>query len=215
MDLEVSIRIFLAAAKLQREHLRSKLLSLAMAFHVLCRVGQRQRRAFAQVVDGGFVAPKLKTLEDPTVGKHLVTSETVARSEVLFKVDLTVEDGRLLRDPNMYSLQVSEHQHLDLEKVPLDKGGIARFLSHLDEPNLKPVITDESVTFSAVRKLEPGEELGFHYCTTEWSMASPFECAKDGQSIQGFLHLDAETQDILKKKELLAAHIQRMASKLE
>ncbi|CAL1156430.1 unnamed protein product [Cladocopium goreaui] len=186
-----------------------------MVFRVLCRVGQRQRRSFAQVVDGGFVAPKLKTLEDPMVGKHLVTSETVARSEVLFKVDLTVEDGRLLRDPNMYSLQVSEHQHLDLQKVPDDKGGIARFLSHLDEPNLKPVITDESVTFSAVRKLEPGEELGFHYCTTEWSMASPFECAKDGQSIQGFVYLDAETQDILKKKELLAAHIQRMASKLE
>eukprot|EP00434_Breviolum_minutum_P023202 symbB.v1.2.020464.t1/scaffold1729.1/size181395/1 len=61
----------------------------------------------------------------------------------------------------------------------------ARFLSHLDEPNLKPVITDQSVSFSAVRDLQPGEELGYHYCTTEWSMASPFECAKDGQSIQG------------------------------
>ena len=44
----VPMHIFLAAAKLQGEHLRSKLLSLEMAFRVLCRVGQRQRRAFAQ-----------------------------------------------------------------------------------------------------------------------------------------------------------------------
>jgi hypothetical protein len=37
------------------------------------------------VVDGGFVAPKLKTLEDPMVGKHLVTSETVARQEFVLE----------------------------------------------------------------------------------------------------------------------------------
>lgn len=183
-----------------------------MAFRALCRVGRSQTRAFA---DGGFVASKLKTLEDPEVGKHLVTSEAVAKSEVLFKVDLTVKDGRLVRDPNMYSLQISEDQHLDLQNVPFDKGGIARFLSHLDDPNLKVSIVDESVTFCAVREMEPGEELGFHYCTTEWSMASPFECAKDGQSIQGFAHLDRKTQEILKKKELLAAHIERMASTSE
>ena len=42
--------------------------------------------------------------------------------------------------------------------------------------------------------LDSGEELGFHYCTTEWSMASPFECAKDGQSIQGYAHLNAATR---------------------
>ena len=183
-----------------------------MAFRILARLGQR--RSFAQVADAGFFASKLKTLEDPKVGKHLVTTEAVFRSEILFCVDLTVKDGRLLRDPNMYSLQVSEHEHLDLMKVPDDKGGIARFLSHLDEPNLKPVITDQSVSFSAVRDLQPGEELGFHYCTTEWSMASPFECAKDGQSIQGYAHLNAETQEMLQKKELLASHIQQLASKL-
>ena len=38
-----------------------------------------------EVVDGGFVAPKLKTLEDPMVGKHLVTSETVARQEFVLE----------------------------------------------------------------------------------------------------------------------------------
>ena len=47
-----------------------------------------------------------------------------------------------------------------------------------------------------------GEELGFHYCMTEWSMASPFECAKGGQSIQGFAHLDAEAWHHLKDKLL-------------
>ena len=183
-----------------------------MAFRVLSRVGQLQKRAFAQVVDSGFVASKLKTLEDARVGKHLVTSEGVARSEVLFQVDLKVA-GRLLEKPNMYSLQVSEDRHLDLMKVPDDKGGLARFLSHLDDPNLKPVITEEKVTFQAVRDLKEGEELGFHYCTTEWAMASPFECAKDGRSIQGFAHLDDKMRETLKGKDLLASHIQRMAEK--
>ena len=34
-----------------------------------------------QVADAGFFASKLKTLEDPKVGKHLVTTEAVSRPE--------------------------------------------------------------------------------------------------------------------------------------
>ena len=34
-----------------------------------------------QVADAGFFASKLKTLEDPKVGKHLVTTEAVSRQE--------------------------------------------------------------------------------------------------------------------------------------
>jgi len=45
---------------------------------------------------------------------------------------------------------------LKLRKVPHDKGGIARFLSHLDEPNLKPVITDQSVSFCALASWDLG-----------------------------------------------------------
>ena len=40
-------------------------------------------------------------------------TQDVKRSEVLFCVDLTVKDGRLLRDPNMYSLQAGTKDCVD------------------------------------------------------------------------------------------------------
>ena len=54
------------------------------------------------------------------------------------------------------------HFLLQLRKVPDDKGGIARFLSHLDEPNLKPVITDESVTFSTSNAVQTSRGENMH-----------------------------------------------------
>ena len=79
-------------------------------------------------------------------------------------------------------LQVSEHEHLDLivtwyvishgegleavmqmptacftqDKCQMTKVASPRFLSHLDEPNLKPVITDQSVSFSALASWDLG-----------------------------------------------------------
>ena len=47
-----------------------------------------------------------------------------------------------------------------------------------------------SVVCKSRRLFPKGEELGFHYCTTEWTMKSPFVCARDGGRVQGYAHLD-------------------------
>ena len=48
---------------------------------IFSRVQSNASVTLFQVADAGFFASKLKTLEDPKVGKHLVTTEAVSRPE--------------------------------------------------------------------------------------------------------------------------------------
>mmetsp|Transcript_72941 Transcript_72941/g.170908 ORF Transcript_72941/g.170908 Transcript_72941/m.170908 type:complete len:199 (-) Transcript_72941:29-625(-) len=169
-------------------------------------------RRLVSGVDNGYSSRKLKQILDARVGTMLVSNSTIPRSETVFKIDLKVADGRLVDHPTTHSVQVSEKQHLDLMKVQEEKGGQARYLSHLQEPNLRAAVGD-ALVFSALRDISPGEELGFHYCTTEWAMTSPFACARDGAQIQGYAYLDDAARQKLQQDGLLAAHVQRLARK--
>ncbi|CAE7544573.1 unnamed protein product [Symbiodinium natans] len=163
----------------------------------------------SEAVDTGFSSDKLQKLSNPHVGALLVARDNIPRLESVFKIDLHVDD-RLVAQPTMYSVQVSENEHVNLLKVPDEKGGAARYLSHLEDPNLVATITD-CLIFRARRDILAGEELGFHYCTTEWAMTSPFVCAHGGARIQGYAHLDQEARLHLQRQGLLSAHVERLA----
>mmetsp|Transcript_27677 Transcript_27677/g.58091 ORF Transcript_27677/g.58091 Transcript_27677/m.58091 type:complete len:176 (+) Transcript_27677:69-596(+) len=169
-------------------------------------------RRLATAADIGFTSGKLNKVVNQHVGTLLIASDKITRSEVVFKIDLT-SVGRLFAESSMHSVQVGEQEHVDLLKVPDEKGGQARYLSHLNEPNLLATISD-CLTFSALREILPGEELGFHYCTTEWTMTSPFVCARDGGRVQGYAHLDQAARLKLQRGGLLCAHVQRLAEKM-
>lgn len=178
----------------------------------MIRTGLRHLAAAQARSDIGFSSAKLNKMVNQHVGTLLIASHNISRSEVVFKIDLTAV-GRLSPESSMHSVQVGENVHVDLLKVPDEKGGQARYLSHLNEPNLLATVTD-CLTFSAVREILPGEELGFHYCTTEWTMKSPFVCARDGGRVQGYAHLDQAARLKLQRGGLLCAHVQRLAEKL-
>jgi hypothetical protein len=78
----------------------------------------------------------------------------------------------VLRHPNTHSVQVSSEEHLDFANaLPA-----AALTHHECEPNGDLIVTADAVEFVARRDIATGEFLSFDYNTTEYFMATPFEC---------------------------------------
>lgn len=95
--------------------------------------------------------------------------------------------GDMVDAPNKYTIQLSAMQHV------LTRRALWRLVNHSCEPNIVVDVANRRMV--AGRDIEAGEELTFDYNTTEWSMASPFECGC-GQSacvglVRGFSHLNS------------------------
>lgn len=119
-------------------------------------------------------------------------------------------NGELTSTPTRYSVQVGSDTHIDLpgEYTPeeiMDRF-YWRFTNHSCEPNVRLDGRD----FYALRAIEPWEEITFHYSTTEYEMAEPFDCycgtASCEGRISGFRFLSAESRERL--RPLLADHLQ-------
>jgi hypothetical protein len=78
--------------------------------------------------------------------------------------------------PTRYSVQVGASLHIDPVILPDSRGRVRgdlwRYLDHSCEPTV--VIREREVV--ALRNIEEGEGVTFHYCVSEWEMASPFDC---------------------------------------
>jgi hypothetical protein len=103
--------------------------------------------------------------------RRLVALREIANGTRLFRIT-----GRECKAPTKYSVQVSATMHLDQEcardEFELVQRYFWRYLDHACEPTAR--ILDREVI--AVRDIAAGEAVTFHYCTTEYDMASPFAC---------------------------------------
>lgn len=78
----------------------------------------------------------------------------------------------ILRHPGTHSVQVSSEEHLNFASaLPA-----ASLTHHECEPNGDLIVTADAVVFVARRDIATGEFLSFDYNTTEYFMATPFEC---------------------------------------
>lgn len=104
-------------------------------------------------------------------GFHVVAQRGFCMGEVLFEVH-----GVATKTPRRYSLQVGAADHLDvpsgLTAEEQQRRYVWSFLDHACEPNAR----FDGRTLRALRGIEAGETVTFHYATTEWAMAEPFHC---------------------------------------
>ena len=103
-------------------------------------------------------------------------------------------DGEILPDAGRLSVQVGEREHLHPHPDALAADCVYRcrwrFLNHSCDPNCWL----DGRILRARCDITSGEQLTFDYNCTEWSMASPFDCACgacDGATVRGYAHLDA------------------------
>jgi hypothetical protein len=130
--------------------------------------------------------------------RRLIALRDIARGTHLFRIT-----GREHPKPTRYSVQVSATLHLDQDgardEFELVRRYFWRYLDHACEPTTR--ILDREVI--AVRDIAAGEGVTFHYCTTEYDMASPFACLCGGPRcmgvIRGARHLTAAQRRRLAK----------------
>jgi len=103
--------------------------------------------------------------------RRLIALRAIAKGTRLFQLT-----GREHTAPTKYSVQVSATLHLDQDcardEFELVRRYFWRYLDHGCEPTTR--IRDREVI--AARDIAEGEGVTFHYCTTEYDMASPFTC---------------------------------------
>lgn len=134
----------------------------------------------------------------------LVASAEVPSGEQLFLID-----GEVTETPSRYSLQVGRELHLDLpqgcgEQEIMDRY-FWRFMNHSCAPNARVV----GRQVLAVRDIAAGEQITFHYNTTEYEMAEPFSCGCGAEScagvVSGYSALSPQEREVL--SPWLAEHL--------
>lgn len=137
---------------------------------------------------------------------RVVTVAGVEAGEVLFHVSGSVTDR-----PSRHSIQIDERSHLEVAPdMPLNTmkvDAIWRFLNHSCAPSA--FLRDLDVV--ALHPIALGEAVTYHYCTTEFDMAVPFECTCGHQrclgTVRGFAHLSLSEQ--MRLQPWLAEHLRR------
>ena len=133
-------------------------------------------------------------------GEALFTVDAVPAGTVILSFDL--DPVHVHPSPTRFSVQVDKDKHLDTP------GALFQWLQHQEEPSLR-ADTGEKLNFIAVRDMEAGELLSFNYNTTEYDMASPFECWETGSIVRGYAHLSAAERAAIAK--YAAPHVLRLA----
>ncbi len=150
------------------------------------------------VASDNYLPGSVLTTDSPLVGvlvdqheRRLIAVLAIADGTRLFKLE-----GHETAVPTRYSLQVGPAVHLDQSDAhdPVDRvrRRFWRYMNHSCDPTT--VIRNREVF--ARRDIAPGESISFDYNTTEYDMASPFECACGSAVcvgvIRGAKHLSPE-----------------------
>lgn len=80
----------------------------------------------------------------------------------------TIDGGNRLDNPNRYTVQINEKEHLELNPEYL------QYINHSCEPNV--FFDTTKMVLITLRPITAGEELTFFYPSTEWKMTEPFDC---------------------------------------
>jgi len=133
----------------------------------------------------------------------VVATKRISKGEIILNLQ-----GTISASPNKYSIQIGEDEHISpFSEAPMDGSSHFRFINHSCEPNSYFNIPYRSLI--ALKDIDANTEVNFHYCTTEYEMASPFKCmcgAVDCLSeIKGFRYLpDYKKEEIFSQ---LAPHL--------
>ncbi len=103
--------------------------------------------------------------------RRLVAVGDIARGTLVFRLE-----GRESPKPTRYSVQVGPGLHLDpdfgRDEFEMVQKYFWRYLDHACEPTVRIIGRD----VIALRDIAEDEGVTFHYCTTEYDMATPFDC---------------------------------------
>jgi len=150
-------------------------------------------------VQGQGGAPPWEVLPHPRSGQQCLRSRRpFVVGEILARFSAAATEDR----PSRMTVQVSEHAHIALAPPSLS------FMNHACEPNVH--LDVEHRVAVAIASIVAGDELTFFYPSTEWMMASPFDCHCGSPRCIGWIAGASQVPPSLLRGRPLAPHIARL-----
>lgn len=106
-----------------------------------------------------------------TLYQNNITGEKSLHATVSYKagdIFSKFEAGEILAAPNKYTVQINDETHVILDPEFL------QYINHSCDPNV--FFDTAKMELSCLKDISPGDELTFFYPSTEYAMASPFNC---------------------------------------
>ena len=125
---------------------------------------------------------------------RLITNRDLKKEEVI----LTFK-GEITSTPSKYSIQIGQNEHLDIPDGEIGNPDYYWiFLNHSCAPNT--YIKNKQLI--ALEDIPAATELTFNYNTTEYNMATPFQCNCQKENcqkeIKGFKYLSSDQKENIK-----------------
>ncbi|HEV7472924.1 MAG TPA: SET domain-containing protein-lysine N-methyltransferase [Pyrinomonadaceae bacterium] len=115
--------------------------------------------------------------------KGVFANGDITQSAIIFCLK-----GTISKRASKYTIQIGSKRHLNvptIRKTNDDLNYCWQYLNHSCAPN--GYIDTAALTFRALRDIKRGEEITFHYLTTESEMAVPFPCICGAPECFGFI----------------------------
>uniref|UniRef100_A0A7S0RTD1 SET domain-containing protein n=1 Tax=Chlamydomonas leiostraca TaxID=1034604 RepID=A0A7S0RTD1_9CHLO len=157
--------------------------------------------------DGVIVKERMDPFEhrfNPATGQNSLHATKA------FKAGDTVYEFHALKthqEPNMYTLQASAGEHIDLGP------GILSYTNHSCKPTT--FFNTTTRTIEALVDIQPGDQITFFYPSTEFSMESPFDCLCGELCCIGRMQGAKGTPQHVLEKYRLNDHIKELLSKAD
>jgi uncharacterized membrane protein YeiB len=161
-------------------------------------LARSSRRPGPRPTNGRAEAPSVEVIRGPGYAS-LHALRSFAPGEIVFPLE-----GRLVRQPTRFTIQIGADAHLDPISERTSPWG---YLNHGCDPNVAIDVWRRAVV--ARRPIVAGDELRFDYNSTEWELAEPFVCNCGAPGCvgvaMGFAHLAPARQQVMLR--VAAPHI--------
>ncbi len=140
----------------------------------------------------------------------VIASEAIAPGQPILEVE-----GVETTTPSVYSVQITETTHIDLDDPSMVDSHPERYLWRFLNHHCKPNSYLRGRTLVAIKQINIGDEVTFNYNANEYDMASPFQCWCDtgGQAVnctvRGYRYLNEIERGQL--AAYAAPHVKRLA----
>lgn len=126
------------------------------------------------MTDSAYSLPNLTRISlygFATLYQNNITGEKSLHATVHLKagdIFSKFDAAEILAYPNKYTVQVNDNTHIILDPEFL------QYINHSCDPNV--FFDTTTMELSCLKDIAPGDELTFFYPSTEYAMASPFNC---------------------------------------
>lgn len=115
-----------------------------------------------------FIPVHVRIMKTKEKGRGLFAKKPIKKDQKILKIN-----GNISLRPHitssLYSIQIDDDTYLDGGK----RQPLWQYINHSCSPNAK--IDLDSLSFMSIKNIDMGDEITFHYCTTEFDLAAKNE----------------------------------------